>query len=545
MRNNLIKPCIAQLLMALHVLLFIACEVDENGSEVFNEENANAPQVAVQGLTTEIEVLTPITINITDASTIVNNRLIINGEEVLNNSSKNFDFEINPFDYPSGENTFIFYSEDEDGNETKIENTVVIKKLLASIASPVLISNGRVFIAANKMTGELVTNIEVFKDFENVKLYADDNFTEQPFIITSYVMLGAQNLVFSEIKSIANIQPGTDLIEFQENARVFTENTFDSNPAYETFSFKISAIESERIAHSFFGSNSNGLDAFVDVSASNVTEESTGFISDLQGRVSSKSNLDNLFIHTTNSILDLSYERIKMADYKYRFVNNPSNESISYSEFLSPDHIGSVDLPNGVEGYFISVKGFKDETAFSNQSFSSMYTASLAHSDNAVVEIPIINDFNLIISDLYFSINGFSSMSASVVGEKSIAIPNWSALKNEESIVLNGDFDLFKLFMSTTLPNEDRTVRWDYFHKKQEEVNLNIEAFEFPEIIETLAAESQFDIEIIRNPDIENITLIGSTGNLKYESLLFDNNNGIPRPYNGNPVDIYTLSTKL
>ena len=532
-------------LLSLVFFLIIACTPDENSSDDFNEQDANDPKISVQGLTSEIEVTTQITVNITDSQGTVDNTIMMNGEEILKNTDKNFKFDINPFDYPTGENTFTVYSVDEDGNETKIENTLVIKKLLASIASPVLIQNGRVFISVNKMTGELVTNVEVFKDFENVKLYSEDNFTEQPIIITSYVMFGAENLVFSEINSIANIKPGTDLIKFQENARAFTENTYLPNPAYESFSFKVQEIESERIARSLYGSNSIGLSTFVDVSTKNVIEEPNGFISDLQGRASGNNNLDDLFLHTTNSTLDFSFERIKMNDYKYLFVSNPNNQSISYSQFLPPDRIGNIYLPNNVEGYFLSVNGYKDEAAFNNKNFTSMYTASLENNNNGVVEIPMINGFNLIISDMYFSINGYSHMSVSVVGEKSIEIPNWSAEKNEGSIFLNGDFDLFKLFTSKTLPGGDRTVRWVYFHKKHDEVNLNIESFEFPEIIESLAELNQFDLEVIKTPDIENITLIGSTGNLKYEELLFDSQNGIPRPYNTDPVDIYTLSTTL
>ncbi|MEP0301491.1 MAG: hypothetical protein ABJD98_00095, partial [Maribacter dokdonensis] len=185
-----------RLLIALIVFVTVACDPEENISE-FNGENENAPKITVKGFTTEIEVVTQITIEINDDSEIVSNRLIVNGEEILENSDKNFKFDINPFDYPVGENKFVFYSVDEDGNETKFENTTIIKKFLASIASPYLIGNGRVFISANSMSGELLTNVEVFKDFENVKLYAGDNFTEQPIIVTSYVLLGEDNGVFS------------------------------------------------------------------------------------------------------------------------------------------------------------------------------------------------------------------------------------------------------------------------------------------------------------------------------------------------------------
>ncbi len=540
MLNHSIRP-----LITLLAFLIIACDPDENSNE-FNGENANAPKITVQGLMPEIEVFTQIAVEITDDSNVVTNTLIINGKEIATNTDKNFKFDINPFDYPVGENTFIFSSVDEDGNETKIENTLVIKKLLASIASPSLIVNGRIFISANKMTGELLTNVEVFKDFENVKLYADDDFTKQPIIISSYVMLGADNLVFSEIKSIANIEPGTDLITFQENARAFTENTYNSNSVYQFFYFKVQEIESERIARSLYGRNSKGLGASINVSATNIVDEPNGFTSDLRGSVSSAHNLDNLFLHTTNSRLDSSFERIKMEDYKYLFVNNPGNQSISYAQFLSPDKVGNIYLPSNVERYFISVRGYKDETAYNNQNSSSMYYyASPDNNANGIVEIPVINDFNLIISDIRLSINGFNSVIASVVGEKSIEIPHWSAERNQETIFLNGDFDLFKLFTSKTIPGGDRTVRWNYFHKKQNEVNLLIDSFEFPEVIKSLAETNQFDLEIIKKPDIENITLIGSSGNLKYEELLFDSQNGIPRPYNTDPVDIYTLSKVL
>ena len=194
-----------RLLIALIVFVTVSCDPEENTSG-FNGEDENAPKISVKGFTSEIEVVTQISIEITDDSEVVNNRLIINGEEILENSDKNFKFDINPYDYPVGENKFVFYSVDEDGNETKFENTTIIKKFLASIASPHLMGNGRVFISANSMSGELLTNVEVFKDFENVKLYADDNFTEQPIIITSYILLGADNGVFSEIKSIFNIE---------------------------------------------------------------------------------------------------------------------------------------------------------------------------------------------------------------------------------------------------------------------------------------------------------------------------------------------------
>lgn len=531
--------------LSLVVFLIIACTPDENSSDDFNEPNANAPKISVQGLTSEIEVTTQITVNITGSQGAVNNTIMMNGEEILKNTEKNFKIDLNPFDYPSGENKLTVASVDEDGNETKIESTLVIKKLLASIASPVLIQNGRVFISANTMTGELVTTVEVFKNFENVKLYADDNFTEQPVVITSYVMPGDDNLVFSRIKSIANIKPGTDLIQFQENARAFTENTYMPNPSYEPFSFNVQEIESERIAQSLYGNKAIGLGGFADVATTNVTEEPDGFVSTLQGRVSSNSTLEDLFLHTTNTSLDLNFERITMEDYKYLFVSDPINQSISYSQFHSPDHIGTIYLPGNTEGYFISVVGYKDETAFNNNYSSSMYTAYIENNLNGVVEIPMINDFNLIISDLHIYLNGYSSMAVSIVGEKSVGIPDWSATKNNGSIILNGDFDLFKLFSSKSLPGGDRTVSWEYFHSKQDEVDLNIETFEFPEIIESLAAENQIDLEVIKTPDTESITLIGSTGNLKYEELLFDKQNGIPRPYNAPPVDIYMLSKTL
>ncbi len=530
-----------RLFITLLVVLTIACNPDENNN--ITGENANAPKISVQGLTSEIEVKTQITVNIVDDSDIVSNTLIVNGEELLTNKVKNFKFDINPFDYPTGENTFLLYSVDEEGNETKFENTLVIKKLLVSIASPYLIGNGRVFISANSMSGELLTTIEVFKDFENVKLFADDSFTEQPIIITSYVMLGEDNLVFSHIKSIFNINPGTDLIEFRENSGAYTENTYNPSTPKESFSIEVQGIESENIAQSLLGSFSNGANSFAQVLGSNVLEEPNGYTSDLFGEVSMNGNLDGLLLHTTNRALNSSFERIKLEDYKFHLVKDSNDQPLSFSQFLPPDDVGKIYLPLNVERYLLSVRGFKDEMAFNERKSSDVYFIVQENFNNDAIEIPIINEFGLIISQIQFRINAYTSMRVSIIGEKSIEIPNWSAKKNQESILLNGDFDLFQVFTLTKLPGGNKEVRWEYFHKKQDEVNLNIKSFEFPAIIKSLAETSQFDLELIKTPDIENITFIGSSGNLKYEELIFDRENGIPRPFNADPVDIYIIST--
>ncbi|GMN05069.1 hypothetical protein MTsPCn5_04570 [Croceitalea sp. MTPC5] len=538
------------LLLPFLFLIINGCDSEESEQtnlpdDTVGEVDTTAPIPTITGLELDLEVATTIDISIQEASDIEEILVFVNQSEILNTKEKTFSFELNPFDYPNGENTLSIIAKDSEGNQSEENQTFEVNKLLASIASPYLIDNGRVFISANKMTGELITTVEVFRDFEIVKLYADDDFTEQPIVVTSYVMLGENNLVISEIKSIASITPGTDLVKFQDNARSWTENTFRPGQDYDYFSFSVEEIESERIARSLSGGSGIGLTDFVGVSIGNVMEQTNGFTGNLRGRGSSNSTLNNILIHTTNSSLGPDFEKITMNDYKYLFVNDPNGQSISYSQFRSLDKIGEIQLPNNVEPYFIEVSGYKDETAYHNQNYSSMYTSSLENVVNGAIEIPIVDDFNLIISNISFSINGYSRMSASVVGEKSIEIPNWNAQKSQESIFLTGDFDLFKLSFSKTSPSGDRLVSWEYFHEKQDEVKLNIESFEFPEIIESLAEISQYDLESIKTPDRENIELIGSTGNLKYEELLFDRQNGIPRPYNAAPVDVYTLTTTL
>mgnify|MGYP000430045512 CR=1 FL=1 len=533
-----------RLLTALIVFVTISCDQEENIIE-FNGEDENAPKISVKGFTTEIEVATQISIEITDDSETVNNRLIVNGEKILENSDKNFKFDINPFDYPVGENKFVLYSVDEDGNETKFENTTIIKKFLASIASPHLMGNGRVFISANSMSGELLTNVEVFKDFENVKLYADDNFSEQPIIITSYILLGADNGVFSEIKSIFNIEPGTNLIEYQKNSGTFTENTYNPTSPTESFSIEVHEFEFENIANSLLGNYRNGWDSFAQIFTYDVVEEPNGFKSNLIGSVSMSANVEDLLLHTTNSTLDSSFDKIKLEDYRYLFVNTSNEQSISFSQFLPPDDIGYIYLPDNVERYSLSVTGFKNESAMNQQNYSTVFSESPRNFNKNTIEIPLINEFGLIISKISFPVNAYTSMEASVVGEKTIEIPDWSGQKNGELITLNGDFDLFHLLTVKRLPIENKTVRWEYFHKKENQVNLNIESFEFPEIIKSLASASFFELESIKTPDIESVTFIGSSGDLDYEQLLFGNNGLIPRPYNAGPVDIFTLRTAL
>lgn len=533
-----------RLLIILLTVVTIACDPDKNSNDI-NGENADAPKISVQGLKPEIEITTQITINITDDSDIVSNTLIINGKEVLTNTDKNFKFDINPFDYPIGENTFLFYSVDEEGNETKFENTLVIKKLLVSIASPYLIESGRVFISANSMSGELLTNIEVFKDFENVKLFANDSFTEQPIIVTSYVMLGADNLIFSKIKSISNIKPGTNLIEFQNNSGDFTEKTYDPSKPNEYFSIEVNGIKSENIAESLRGYLYNGRNSYAQVFTTNITEEPNGFTSKLNGTVSLNANIDNLLLYTSNTSLNSSLDGVKLEDYKFLYINTSNNQSISFSQFLPPDDIGKIYLPKSIESYILLVRGYKDETAFNQRNSSSIYSGFPKNFNTDTIEFPIINDFGVIISDISFSIDSYTTMRVSIIGEKSIEIPNWSAKKNQESILLNGNYDLFKLYTAKTLPTGNKQIIWEYFHKKQNEVNLNIKSFQFPEIIKSLAEASQFELESIKTPDIENITFIGSTGNLKYEELLFGENSLVPRSNNTELVDIYKLSTKL
>ena len=206
-------------------LSFIACE-DENSTETDIITETTAPEISLINFSSELEVLTDINFTIKSASDNVNSVLSMNGKEVLTSDKKSFSFKINPFDYPTGENTLSIVVTDAEGNQNEQSKTIELRKLLVSIAAPFTSDSQEVWLSANTLDGELLAFTKATRQYEIVKMYANDDFIEQPIVVTSY-LLSPDAIYKAQLKSIASIQPGTDLVKFQEASRVRTENTYD------------------------------------------------------------------------------------------------------------------------------------------------------------------------------------------------------------------------------------------------------------------------------------------------------------------------------
>lgn len=501
----------------LTILLGCADNENDDDSIIIGENDSSAPIVSISSLKDELEngleVQTTFNITVTDESDIVNTTILVNDDEIINTELKSFSFELNPFNYPIGDNKLSFISTDKEGNKNENSQTFEVRKLLVSVAAPAFSNELEVFFSANTTNGDLVAFEKVTKSLEIIKLYADDNFNFQPIILSSYI-LNSEATQKAQISSIASIIPGTDLVILQEAGGISTENTVDLSPITQNdLIIDISDIESERIANSIGALGFNHL-----AEPKNIFEEPSGFNTQVFYNHRTSETIKNTLIYTSNIFTKQTEAQVEIDNYKYLFLENPSNSTVSFQEFKIPSR-QVINIPNTATTCFLRTFGYLDTEAFRSHDFRFIYDINIENTSNSL-EIPVIEEFETLRNSLILTLNDRRRLEVSTLGLKDVSVPDWTASRSGNIINMTGEFDKFTLSFILG-DNPDISMVWSFTDKYQENYAMPFESFEFPQEFINYASAHSLNLLDFNTRGIFNVEQFDTSETLDYEDLLF------------------------
>ena len=510
-----VKPICAFLL----IVVVFACSSDNNGEnnppQSMPEVDIVPPALTFTGLEANLEVLTTINVSIQDASDDVNTTISVNNDEIFSSTAKSFSFELNPFDYPTGENTLSVLSVDGDDNRREFNQTFEVEKLLARIAAPVIADAQEVYFSANTMTGELVAFAKATQRAENISLYAEDGFLPQEIVITSYILEPAAELKV-RLFSLANIQPGTDLTPFQEINGVETENNASQSPLTESFDLEVTGIPTEDIANSFHAIGDDYFNSTI-----NATDQGGTF--DTALNIGNLPNTDDVVVYTSNlrEVEDL----VDVNDYRYLPLGSDElvNAMVPYTSFKQARSVEQTTIPANTTSYFHTLYGFLDQQAFENREYSFLFDSSPSNTGNTFssFETPVIEEYDIVRNEINMTFDNGNSLLSSTIGiQPNIIVPNWEASLNGDIVTMSGDFDTYTL---RVFASPDNSYNWEYTAPRQESLVLPFDAFEFPQEFMDYATAQSLELNAINTSTTKVILLFDASGDVPYEELLFAN----------------------
>ncbi|KPM33562.1 Hypothetical protein I595_465 [Croceitalea dokdonensis DOKDO 023] len=526
------------LTLASIFVLLLSCDEEKVSvqPEIMSEEiDTTPPKVSIPNfeevLGNSVEVATTIAVSIEEDSEIEEVSVLVNQSEILNTKEKVFSFELNPFNYPNGENILSIVAKDSENNRTQQNEVFEVNKLLVSIAAPTVPPESQLFFSVNTMNGDLLAFALVTRPLEIVKLYADDDFTPQPIIVTSYEMQ-PEAIFKANLNSIANIEPGTDLVAFQEAAGVNTENTFESNPIIQPFTIKINSIPNNVLANSFFVVSYNHLGQSTDVINSSEGLETQMRYDSLD------TTIENTLIYTSSSIAEAKANNtIALEDYRYLLLENPKDTTLSFSEFKSPESTISFSVPSNSETFSQRLVGYKDSNGYLDNEFFYLFD-SKGTPENNTISLPVIPELSVVTNELTLVLDDGNTFEANTFGIKDVSIPIWSAVRTEDLVTVSGVYDKVEMLLQTN-DNPDAVMSWSFTDRPNDNYTLIFNSFELPSEFIDYAAMNNLDLSNLISTSRISIKQFASSKPYEYEELLF-------YPFlPSRPDDIYILTSNL
>ncbi|WP_420319848.1 hypothetical protein [Flagellimonas sp.] len=431
---------IKQTVLTLFIVAFLcgSCSSSSESDPVVKEQvDTSPPSVTVSGIEESIELSIPISISISDDSNTVTTTILVNGTEVFSSTSKQFSFELDPFDYSNGSNSITIKSVDQNNNVSENTFNVNIQKLLYDHFSGFSGDSVDVYVAINLLeTGELIAFRKI-NTSEDTRFYASDDFEKQDLAITEYFI--GKNDNYHSAHSYANIAPGTIRLAGSERlAALGLEHNFVNKNDV----FNLSVENSP----SFFRFSLLGI--FYSFGTSNDPVLTINY---------DKENTSDIFlIHHTSDNANL------LTDYHYLYTEDFTDRTIDFDELsnLTPEKVKNVTLPESVESYTFSLFGYDSDKAYKEEYLRLLYgyggeTSTIGFSLN----YPEINEYEILEKKLTFNLNDGRRVRLDRLDLSNVDIPEISIQQSGSDINIQGEYDLSELSLRVESSNgSDNTV---------------------------------------------------------------------------------------
>ncbi|MEZ4810972.1 MAG: hypothetical protein R2819_11495 [Allomuricauda sp.] len=489
-----------KIILAIFYLILLTNCSKEGQNNSPTEPNGNEdglPQISISNVNDLIEKTTNFRISISGISEQTKTTVFINEDEVVSTSQKNFDFVLNPFDYPNG-NSKLMVKSVASGKESVKSEEFEIKKLLFRSFGGLSSTSVDSYLAINlQSTGELVAFKKIVTYDDPIFFHAEDSFIEENIIVTQYLL--GTNSSFHVARMYGNVQPGTELISIQQ---IVEELGLDFITTNKSSSFDIT-VE---------GTSNSGLFSLL---GRNYSFGSSAFpVLEI--------NLDqtlasDVFLYYLNQ-----FNEDILNNYRYAYIDDLANQTLQFDEMssLQPTNIQTLELPETVDRATISLYGFANEDEYREDMFRLLFlngieTASSGH----LVSYPILEQYPITVKRIGLELSDGNMVLFEQKGTPNVTIPNLTIQRNATDIEITGehDFSELNLVVSHPDPANNETFRMIYKNASQDVIDIPFERLEIPAEIVAFLTERGLEIGTRNNMGPKELRIYN------YENKVFPN----------------------
>lgn len=465
----------------IFICLLISCSnspEDSTDQILPIERDTTDPELSIAGLQDVIEVITSITISVTDESNNVTTVVLIDGQELIRTEDKEFSIEIDPFDYSNGNRTITVESTDSNDNQSSLSKSFELKKLLFVYSDIQILSfldstNAEFFVSLNKLNGDLIEYRKIDKLEEN-RFYAIDGFERQNFVASLFIISTDLPNRQSGIITYADIRPGSI-------TQTANQVTLQNTPSKKTDSFKLTMTDANGQTNFYAGGKDYSLGIFGKENGN--FESNVLFDPDTKDEILIFSNPDNV------NNLDF---------YKYLFIDDFGDKTLSFSDLTPLGEYKTLNLPFDVSDYSLSFSGYRNEDAYKNNKFNSLFRKNQIQSGtySGQIDVPIFNNFEVYSKSFSAGLSNNRRFYSRTKGFSEVTIPNWTASVVGNEVITFGDYDNIQIsatFRGTLVGNTKNFMSWTYRRKNNQQFDMPFENFEIPGEIKEMLQIAQID----------------------------------------------------
>ncbi|MEM8928374.1 MAG: hypothetical protein AAGC45_09225 [Bacteroidota bacterium] len=454
-----------KILIILFSILLTNCSEDNPDNTISepNPNDDNLPEITISEFDDLIEKRTRFSVLISGTNEQTNTTVLINENEVVSTNQKDFEFEINPFDYPNGKTALTVRSVTSGTMESVKNEEFEIKKLLFRSFRGLSSESVNAYLAINlQSTGELVAFKKIITYDDPIFFHAEDNFIEEDIIVTEYAL--SNNGGFHVARMYGNVRPGTEIISPQKVAdslgldytRVNKESRFDIT------------IEGPPGSGIFF-SWGRGYD-FYNSSAPTFEIEYD------------KELTDNIFLHYFTE----SNENI-FDNYRYAYIENLEDQTLPFDEMstVRPEDILTINnIPQTVKKVNLALAGFSNEDDYREGNWKLLLsydieTALAGYS----IDYPDFKEYPIINKNVRLDFINGNIISFVQRVEPDITIPDLTIQENDSIIKINGEHDFSELTLDIAHPDPESNAlfRMIYKNRSLDSIEIPFDSIEIPE----------------------------------------------------------------
>lgn len=464
-------------LLLCSALFLFACSSDteepDTDSDLPEEPvvDVTAPALTVSGIPDLIEILTQINIGVTDESNTVTTTVILDDEIIYEGTEKQFEISINPFDYSIGSKTLTVSAIDANGNLTTESIDFELKKLLLTVLEALRGSDtalADVYLAINDLNGELI-EVKKIESNDTASFYAEDDFEEQNFTFTSYI-IGKEPQSFQFILSSSEIPVGTTIPSVAQSTTCsgysrFGDSEVELDIVYNHFPKSASY-------QSLFGT-STGTKPF---------------------RL--RYNMDEIpyfFVYA------FPYELIPIEEYEYFVMTDFDQTTFGLSDFQKPVMTTQINIPEA-EWFSLLLRAYLQDEDYTCDKFHEILDLRVIEDlPNNTLEVPTFDFFESYLKMLTLNYPGGKQLQLWQKGiERDFIMPgvDMTLVSEGVSFIGNSNEIEFQIANAEFLPSGTvNSFNWTFNCPPKEMHVIPFYSFELPEaIINELQSKSlQYD----------------------------------------------------